>query len=215
MGYNRRNCYIIGAGEFQAEYFHPNETDYLIAADGGLAFFEKMGIVPDLVIGDFDSMGKILPSNEYKSKKKMSIKKLPEEKDDTDLLAAIKEGLEIGCKEFYIFGGTGGRIDHTIANMQCLVFLSKRGCLGHLYGIGYEMTAITNDKIEFPPKEKGVIAVFSMGDKAEGVYLKGLKYELTNAFVTNDFPIGVSNEFLGITSTIEVQNGTLLIVHYL
>lgn len=206
-----KSCYIIGAGEFNSDFFHPSAEDLVIAADGGYLFLEKMGIEPDLLIGDFDSM----EGNRDWSGKGFQVMELPEKKDDTDILAAIREGMGRGCEEFHIFGGTGGRIDHTIANLQCLSFLSKRGCRGFLYGMDSLMLAVTDGRVDFPKDRKGIVAVFSFGDRAEGVTLKGLKYELADAVLTNDYPIGVSNEFIGRESSISVRRGTLLLVCYL
>lgn len=201
-------CYIVGAGEFNATYCKPKDHDYVIAADAGYLFLQRLEIEPDLMIGDFDSM-------EAHISDKGRVIRLPQEKDDTDMLAAIREGMERGYQEFVLLGGAGGRIDHTIANIQCLTYLSKHNCICRLYAAEYEMQVVTNGNIVFPVYEKGIIAVFSMGDSANGVYLHGLKYPLTDATITNDFPIGVSNEFIGKASCIEVKNGSLLVIRYL
>ncbi len=200
-------CYIVGAGEFNNTYLRPNAQDYVIAADAGYLFLQRSEIAPHLIVGDFDSMDGNIPD-------KVKVVRLPQEKDDTDMLAAIRIGMEKGYKEFVLLGGTGGRIDHTIANIQCLTYLSKRNCTGHLYAPEYEMRVVTNGSIVFPPYERGLIAVFSMGDLASGVFLRGLKYPLTDAAISNDFPIGVSNEFIGKASCIEVKNGSLLVIRY-
>ncbi|MEG1848532.1 MAG: thiamine diphosphokinase, partial [Lachnospiraceae bacterium] len=113
----QKKCYIIGSGEFEATYFHPGREDYLIAADGGYHRFVSLGLIPNLLIGDFDSIGKFELSDEEAREKGIRIERLPKEKNDTDLLAAIRVGLDEGCRDFHIFGGTGGRIDHTIANI--------------------------------------------------------------------------------------------------
>lgn len=201
-------CYIVGAGEFNASYCRPKTQDYVIAADAGYLFLQRSEIDPDLIVGDFDSMDGNISD-------KAKVIRLPQEKDDTDMLAAIRIGMEKGYKEFALLGGTGGRIDHTIANIQCLTYLSKRNCIGYLYAPEYEMRVVTNGSIVFPPYEQGLLAVFSMGDSASGVFLHGLKYPLTDATITNDFPIGVSNQFIGKASCIEVKNGSLLVVRYL
>ena len=201
-------CYIVGAGEFNASYCKPGRQDYVIAADAGYLFLRNLEIEPDLIIGDFDSMEENIIS-------KAKIIRLPKEKDDTDMLAAIRQGINQGYQKFVLLGGAGGRIDHTIANIQCLTYLSKNGCRGFLYAPKYEMQVVTNGSIDFPAYEQGVLAVFSMGDCASGVCLQGLKYPLTDASITNDFPIGVSNEFIGKASCIEVKNGSLLVIRYL
>ncbi|SOY30350.1 Thiamin pyrophosphokinase, vitamin B1 binding domain [Acetatifactor muris] len=128
------------------------------------------------------------------------------------MLAAIREGINVGYSDFYLYCGTGGRIDHTIANLQALSFLSENGKQGFLVDNESIITAITNRKITFDSIQSGYVSVFSYSSKAEGVCLQGLKYELDKAVLTNTFPIGVSNEFIGKESSISVDNGILLIV---
>ena len=197
-------CYIIGAGENYGLDFTPSADDFVIAADAGIRYLEQCGITADLVIGDFDSLDDI-PAHS-------NTKVLSPEKDDTDMFAAIREAIEIGYSVFHIYCGTGGRIDHTIANLQVLAYLAQNDMQGFLFGKDDVITAITNRKITFEPIRSGYISVFSHGEKSEGVFLHGLKYELENAVLTNTFPLGVSNEFIGKESSISVINGTLLIV---
>lgn len=201
---NAKKCVIVGAGEFSGKIGVPEKCDLVVAADGGYARLQALGLKIDAVIGDFDSLGY---APEHKNVIRLSV-----EKDDTDTLAAIRYGLEQGCREFYIYGGTGGRISHTIANVECLAFLSRLGAKAYLFGNGFYITAVTNGKIAFGAGMKGSISIFSHGDKAEGVYLEGLKYPLQNATLVNTFPIGVSNSFTGVKSSVRSDNGTLIIV---
>lgn len=210
---SKKTCYIVGAGEFQTSFFEPQEGDYVIAADAGYLELLRLQYVPDVILGDFDSLEE--QGIDISKVEGSYVIPLPKEKDDTDMLAAIREGMARGYEEFVILGATGGRIDHTIANMQCLVFLSRQNCKGKIYGTGYEMQVITGGSISFPGQKSGLLAVFSIGDTAKGVNLRGLKYELENATITNDYPIGVSNEFIGKPVTIEVKTGSLLIIRYL
>lgn len=204
-GHTKR-CVIIGAGDGASPKKSDIHTDdFVIAADGGYTKCKSLGMIPDLAVGDWDSLG-AAPSD-------CPIAVLPEEKDDTDTLAAIRIGLEKGCEEFHIYCGTGGRrFDHTVANMQCLVFLSKKNCKGYLYGENMVITAITNTSAKFPKTAKGDISIFAADGTAQGVTETGLKYSLENAVVTSDFPIGVSNAFTGQPSKISVTDGTLYII---
>ena len=199
-----RKCIIIGAGTFYGRLPEISDGDYIIAADGGYKYCKRCGIVPDLVMGDFDSL--------EEKPEDCPIERLPVEKDDTDTLAAIRSGLKEKFEEFHIIAGTGGRLDHTIANMQCLTFLSNKGKTGFLYDEKSIITAITDSTIVFPEDAEGTVSVFSAGDTAKGVTERGLKYSLDNADITNDFPIGVSNSFKGAGSSISVRNGTLYVV---
>lgn len=201
-----KRCIIIGAGEFKTDAWNCKEEDYLIAADGGYEYLEQMGIVPDLLIGDMDSI-------ERKGcQEKIQIKRLPREKDDTDMLAAIKEGLALGYKEFVIYGALGGeRMDHSLANIQCLLYLHNHGAKGVLYGIHDRVELLCNDKRIYPASMKGIFSIFAFGEDARGVTEQGFKYSLQDATVKMEFPIGISNEFIGQESLIEVKNGKLLI----
>lgn len=199
-----KKCVIIGAGTFYGHLPALAEDDYIIAADGGYKYCKACGITPDLVIGDFDSLGK-KPGN-------CPFMQLPVEKNDTDTLAAIRLGLKEKYERFHIIAGTGGRIDHTLANMQCLTFLSNKGKAGFLYDEKNIITAITDSSIVFPENAAGTVSVFAAGDTAKGVTERGLKYSLSNADLTNDFPLGVSNSFKGMRSKISVKNGTLYVV---
>jgi len=200
-----KRCYIVGAGEF-AENELPMQGDYIIAADGGYTSLKKHGIEPDMVIGDFDSLDEV-PDHS-------NILQSPTEKDDTDMMLAVQHGLKLGYKIFVLNGGLGGRLDHTLANIQALTHIAEKGARGALVGPNETVTVIVNDEITFDSNtSKGrLLSIFCAGDTAEGVTLKGLKYLLKNATLTSALPQGCSNEFIGEPVTISVKNGTLIIV---
>lgn len=198
----RTRCYIVGAGEFTGREL-PGQGDFIVAADGGYARLDAHGITPDLIAGDFDSLGYV-PVHP-------NIVSGPMEKDYTDLMLAVEQGLEHGCKSFVIDGGTGGRLDHTLANIQVLIYLAKKGARGVLLGKDINVTAITNGSLTFKQGASGMISIFCAGDRAEGVTLTGLKYPLDDATLTYDFPLGVSNEFSGKPATVAVRDGTLAV----
>ena len=197
-------CYVVGAGENYGLDFIPRAEDCVIAADAGFAALEQRGMQIDIVIGDFDTLS-FVPSHP-------NVIVLNREKDTTDMLSAVREGVKKGYERFHIYRGTGGRIEHTIANMQLLTELSQSGKRGFLFGKDYIITAVTNGMLELPALASGFVSVFSHSDRAEGVCIEGLKYELQNAVLTNSFPLGVSNEFIGKKGKISVANGTLWIV---
>jgi thiamine pyrophosphokinase len=196
-------CFIVGAGDFTEEKLSIPSGSYLIAADGGYEHLKRLGIEPDMVLGDFDSTP---------APKHPNVVKHPPMKDDTDMLLAVKTGLKMGYKNFILLGGMGGRLDHTLANIQALVYLSRRGARGILFGAGTAMSAITNSKFNFDASACGIVSVFCSGDKAEGVNLTGLKYPLIEATLTDEMPLGVSNEFTGAPSEISVKKGSLIIL---
>jgi thiamine pyrophosphokinase len=126
-------------------------------------------------------------------------------------MLAVKEGLARGYKTFIINGGLGGRLDHTLANIQILVYIAKRGAQGILFGHRTCITAIIDGTASFVSGISGCISVFSAGNVAEGVTLTGLKYPLVNATLTCDYPLGVSNEFTGKPAAVTVRKGVLII----
>lgn len=197
-------CYIVGAGEDCGLDFCPKAEDLVIAADGGYARLQAAQIRPDLVIGDFDSLG-AAPDGE-------KVITLPVVKDVTDTWAAIELGKERGYREFWLYGCTGGRFEHTVANVQTLAALAAQGMRGWLVSMDQLTTAISGETVEFGPEHEGFLSVFSHTDRCRGVTLKGLKYELEQAELTNLFPLGVSNEFLGCPSSVTVAEGVAVLV---
>ncbi len=199
-----RVCYIVGSGLFDGKMFRPRPNDYIIAADGGYAYLDRMSIIPDAVVGDFDSLGYV--------PKHPNIIKHPIEKDDTDTMLAIKYAMNIGFNNFYIFGCLGGRVDHSIATIQTLCYISNHGGHGYIFGGNSVITALTSGEMSFDEGRYGTVSVFCQGPRAEGVTIKGLKYPLDNANLTYDTPLGVSNEFIGTSATISIKKGTIIIV---
>ena len=135
------------------------------------------------------------------------------EKDDTDTMLAVKTALEQGCDTVYIYGGTGGkRLDHTLANLQTLLFLRRRGAQGYLYDDDFVWTAIENESLTVEKTvEWGLFSAFCLGDRAEGIDEIGFQYPLSDAVLTPEFPLGVSNHILEPTATITVRKGTLAV----
>lgn len=197
-------CYIVGAGERTEDVLTPRPGDLVLAADGGYLWLTEMGIEPDQIVGDFDSLLEI-PN-------RPGVVCLAKEKDETDTMAAVRLAVEQGCREFHIYGGTGGRFDHTVANLQLLTWLSRRKYVNRLYGKNWIAAAVTNGALCFPPSARGMLSVFCKGDTARNVCLEGLKYPLVHATLTCDVALGVSNEWIGQPSRVAVGEGTLLVI---
>ena len=211
-----KHAILIGAGELgerTAELIRRSmqEGDIVIALDGGLAFCAEHGITPDRIVGDFDSLprGKKGLLEQYPEE---IIHRLPCEKDDTDTLAAVRMAVELGYERFTVYGGLGGRLSHTMANIQSLMYLKELGLQGELVGEKSRVFLIKNENAVLPLQDNGYISIFAYSEKAEGVTLKNLKYEIANVELQNTFPIGVSNEFIGKEAEISVGNGTLLVI---
>ena len=126
------------------------------------------------------------------------------------MLAALKLGLEKGYSDFRIYGGTGGRLEHTIANIQCLLFLKEQGAQGYLCDGESMIFVIKDETVEFRETMEGYLSLFSLDRKAHGVSISGMKYNLDRYTMQNDFPIGISNEFIGQKATVTVESGELL-----
>lgn len=201
-------CYIFGAGEFSPCEINLSENDFVIAADGGYDHLIRMGLRADVALGDFDSV------TSYEIWEDTICEKYTysDEKDDTDMMLAIKLGLSKGFDTFAIYGGLGGRLDHTIANIQALTYLANEGAQAILYHEDYELTVIKNTSFTLPKDVTGYVSVLSLSDKSENVTIKGLKYEVQGVTLTNTFPLGVSNEATGKKGLISVENGILLIL---
>lgn len=195
-------CIIFCAAGFDGLLAPIPDNALTIAADGGLRHTQALGISPDVILGDFDSLGYV-PEG---------AKVFPVEKDDTDCMLAIRHGLTLGFRRFIIYGGMeGARHDHTLANLQALLYLSQRDAIGYLVGKEQIACAITDSKLVFP-EGQGTLSVFAAGGKAGGVTLRGVKYPLEKGTLLPEFPLGVSNRALG-QAAVSVETGSLLIFY--
>ena len=209
----KKRCIIVGAGELTVSKIPVEEEDLVIAADGGYAYCRRLGIRPDLILGDFDSIDCANAElvKEIRETEPERVITLPVEKDDTDMLAALKEGLRRGCDEFLIYAGMGGRFSHTLANVQCLNFLKEQGADGRLMEEKGMALLLRDETITFDSKKEGLLSLFSLGERAV-VTIRNMKYPLDKAVVTNSLPIGVSNAFIGEEASITAESGTLLLL---
>ena len=205
-------CILIGAGDLTMGELSVTEEDYVIAVDGGLSYCGLLHVEPDLIIGDCDSMTEQekLAVEQLQQTVPEKICRLPECKDDTDMLAAIKRGLELGYTDFRIYAATGGRFDHTLANIQCLLYLKNHGAVGYLVDGTGMVLVLQNEAVHFRKELEGTMSLFALTKEAKGVNIRGMKYPLENAVITNDFPIGISNEFLGEEAEVSVEDGELV-----
>lgn len=209
-------CYIVGAGDFTARGFAPGPGDLILAADGGYRALYRLGTTPDLLLGDFDSLGDApLPPG-------LPVLRFPARKDDTDTGLALRHGLMLGFRDFALYGCAGGRVDHLLANFQSMARVSRLGATIRLAAPDYDAWSLTAPAapnapaavLTLPPRPGGtLVSVFCHGDRAEGVTLTGLAYPLSDAVLTGDVPLGVSNRRLdGLPATVSVRRGALLIL---
>ena len=200
-------CVCVGAGEFFGLPAWKEEPSFVVAADGGWEHLRRVGRLPDLLIGDLDSLETPPPPS-------VPLLRHPVEKDDTDMLLAVKEGLRRGCDTFFLLGGTGGRLDHTLANLQTLAFLHENGCRGWLFDRKSALTATKSLRLpaDLPfAAGTGTLSVFAFGGRAADVTLTGLHYPLSGADLTPSFPLGVSNHWNGGNADVRCKSGCLLV----
>jgi thiamine pyrophosphokinase len=204
-GFFVKRCFIFSAGTFFGLREAPGEDDFVIAADAGYLTCRKAGVTPDLLLGDFDSMEQ---PEEF-----ANVLRVPVEKDDTDTMLAAKEGLRRGCDTFYLYGATGGkRLDHTLANLQTLLWLRREGAHGYLYDDDFIYTAIRNETLTIPGTvEWGLVSVFCMGAEAHGIDETGMQYSLKDASLAAHQPMGVSNHMMSKEARITVRDGELIV----
>lgn len=197
-------AYLVGAGEFTRRGFHPKAGDAVIAADGGADSLENAGFRPHLVLGDMDSLQRAHPGS--------ARLRFPRQKDLTDLALAIRLAQARGFTRFKLYGALGGRLDHSLANLQLLAGLAQKGYRGAIVTPGLTAFCVADGRLSLPPLPAGrLMSVFAWGGPASGVTLGGLKYPLSGARLRPEEPLGVSNEALGGPVSAEVLQGTLLV----
>ena len=199
-----KRCLIISGGDF-APFDQPEEDVFVIACDRGYDYARRCGVRPDLVVSDFDSY-----SGEVESG--IPVRHLPTEKDDTDTMSALRRALEAGCTEITLVCALGGRLDHSLANLQAAAFAAQRGASVRILSPDTEIQTLRNGTLRLPRREGWSLSVFSAGEVCRGVCIRGAKYPLTDAELRWDFPLGVSNEWAAEEAEISVREGTLLIV---
>lgn len=211
-------CYIAGAGDVCSQdiemLLNRSSEDYIIAADGGLKKLLDAEIIPHLVIGDFDSCDKNVLNH---LPEEVEVIQLNPIKNHTDLHSAVMQGIQRGYENFVIYGATGGRIDHTLANIQLLTGLAKDELSAKIMDATSVYQVVVDNCLTLPARDPDgrYISIFSLSDRSEGVTLANLKYPLTDATLTNSFALGVSNEFIGkdcSDAIIKVMNGALLVI---
>lgn len=196
-------CLIISGGEQSA--IHAKAGDFIIACDKGYQYAAEAGLIPNLFVGDFDSFDGEIASG-------IPVDKHASEKDDTDTMIAIRYAVEHGFKAVELCCALGGRLDHTLANLQSAVFAAMHGLSVKISGNDSVIYTLTKGEIKLKKLEGYSVSLIAASDECSGVFIRGAKYPLTDATVTNSFPIGVSNEWREGEVSISVGSGIMLIV---
>lgn len=199
---------LVGASDFNGAYFAARDGnrafDAVIAVDGGFASLGAIGRAPDLALGDFDSLGYV-PEG-------VPVRPFPPEKDASDMELALEEAVARGADAVEVYGALGGRLDHTLANLQLLASFAERGLAVTAVGLSERIVFLTGPgDLRVPAAEEGIVSVFSLADASTGVVEEGLKYGLDGVTLTNRTSWGLSNELVGTAARIAVERGTLAV----
>ena len=197
-------CVIVSGGEYCELPDELRGADCVIACDRGWQYAEKLGLTPDLVVGDFDSA----PPPDIGA----PVRRVPTRKDDTDTMLAVRHALEQGWRDVAICCALGGRLDHTLANLQSGAYIAAHGGRARLLGADTDARIFADGEETFPRREGWSLSVFALSDSCAGVTIRGTKYECEDAALTNAFPLGVSNVWAAEEAAVRVGRGTLLVV---
>lgn len=215
-----RTCALVGATDFNEPDFlwrrERGSFDAVYAVDGGFAWLERAGVVPDLAVGDFDSLG-FVPQG-------VPVERHPPMKDASDMELALERAWEGGFRRVFVYGGIGGRLDHTLANLGVLAGMSERGMEATVVAAGFALRFFSGPgSFGLADDERcareGVVSVFSLSDLSRGVTEQGLLYELHDADLTSRASRGLSNELVPgavggpQAARVSVQEGTLAVVY--
>ena len=200
---------LVGASDMNAEAFLSLERegafDEVIAVDGGYDHLRRLGIDAGLAIGDFDSLG-FVPEG-------IRIEEFPAHKDESDMELALEAANAMGCDRAYVFGALGGRLDHTLANLQVLSKASEQGMNVTAIGMREEVRFLTGpSEVVLEGRVGGTVSVFAMSDIVEGLVERGLEWELEGEELCNRTSLGLSNVIRSPIASISVGAGTIAVV---
>ena len=187
--------------------------DRIIAADAGLAVCHEAGILPTEILGDFDSLKNPALLEEYK-KRAVPVKAFPERKDYTDTDLAMHYACRLGPEGVDIFGGTGSRLDHTMANVFNLAFLAERGISCRLIDSNNQIEMLKGpcEKVYFQEENLPFFSLLPCGGRVEGLTLRGFSYPLEDFCLERFVSKGISNYMTEKKGTLHFTEGFLLVI---
>lgn len=184
--------------------------DYIICSDGGANHAYNMDILPDYIIGDLDSTDE--NTIEYYKSKNVKFEKFPTKKDETDTELCIELSDKLKAKEIHIIAALGGRIDHTIANINLLYYIRKMGIIPKIISEKEEIYIAMNEELIIDGEIGDTISILPIKNDAKGVTLKNLEYPLQNYDIEFSKPLGISNVMTNTNCHIKVNEGSLIII---
>ena len=199
--------------DFALSFLGKLEIDYMIGVDRGLQFCYEQQIMPDYIVGDFDSLPEEI-LEWFKKNKNIPIREYNPVKDATDTMIALRKALDEKSSEIWILGATGTRLDHVLCNIQILKNALEEGVAAYLVDrhnliclpIGPKFTLQKN-------KQYGkYVSFFPLGENVEGLTLKGFKYPLEKYCLKNNEGLGVSNEIVDDVAEVSWEKGVLVMI---
>lgn len=184
--------------------------DFIICADGGTRHALAMGLTPNLVIGDMDSIEKQAWENFQESN--MPLELYPRDKNETDLELAIHRAIELGPKEIMIIAALGGHLDQTLGNIALLADLQLATLDVHLAD-GVEEIFFCRNQVQIHGRSGDIVSLIPWGNPVRGIQTQGLKWTLDGETLYPEKTRGISNEMLSETASIKISSGSLLVVH--
>lgn len=203
----KKRCVIIGNASINNYNFllkEIKEDDFLIYCDGGLKHLEKLNILPNLIVGDFDSFNN--PNLDIETIV------LPREKDDTDTMFAVKEGIKRGYKDFLLLGVIGERLDHSLANVSILLYLESLNLKAKIIDDYSEILLVSKNR-ELITNDFSYFSLINLLNNAKGVDVINAKYPLIDATLSTTYQYSISNEVLpNKVSEVSLKEGSLLLI---
>ena len=212
----KKKAMIICGGlieaDFALEIIKEVEPDCIIAADKGLEFLYQQNIVPDVIVGDFDSVSKKILSH-YVGEKTISIYQHDSKKDSSDTELAIEVAMELEHKELFILGATGNRLDHFWGNVQSLKKALDTGAKGIIWDSKNKVRLLSQDfKLKKSESFGSYFSLFPLGETVENVSLEGAKYPLENEGLTPWNSRFISNEIVEEELKITFDSGIVILM---
>ncbi|MBQ3301719.1 MAG: thiamine diphosphokinase [Eggerthellaceae bacterium] len=203
-------CALVAASNFNAEHFQQAYElglfDEIYAIDAGFAHLEAIECKPNVALGDFDSLGYV-PSCQR-------VVRHPVHKDKSDLELGMQRAVDYDFDEMVVYGALGGRLDHTLANLQLFAKFAEQGVDITVIGDSYAIRPLVGpDAFDLPLLEQGTVSVFAFTDEAHGVIERGMEYSLDDETLTSRTSRGLSNELVGEPAAVAVEEGTLLVFY--
>ena len=185
------------------------DMDFIICADGGTDYCIDASLVPDIIIGDLDSISK--KGIDFIEKNKIPIVKFPVKKDNTDTELAIDYLIEKGFRDIAILGALGTRMDHTLGNIFLLKKLRDKKVKGKIID-HHNIIYLVDNELKVKKQKNSYVSIIPITDNGIQVSLDGFEYPLSNSKVEFSSTLGISNEIKESYGYIKIHSGIALVI---